>query len=205
MYKNLTTLVIASVVTLGLSGCSISVGNQNAKSGQNASSTFGNISVNDGERAGKLVVTNGNVGIGANAKVQAIEVVNGNIEIDNFSQAKSLETVNGNIKGGKEVIVTGNVKIMNGKIQFEQGAELGGNVEIFNGDIELARGSTVAGDIIFNKPDGWFFCMSSKTPKLKLGEGVMIGGQIHLYRPVDMTLPDSVSPRQVNRHYDDKE
>lgn len=205
MHNKFNTLVLASMISMGLSGCVVSVGNHTPHNGQSASATFGNIEVNDGESAGELEAVNGNVEIGANARVNTVEVTNGNIQIDDMSEAKSLETVNGNIEAGKEVMVGGNVETVNGNIEFEQGAKLSGNVETVNGDIRLAAGATISGNIIFNKPGSWLGRTVSKTPKLILGEGVTVEGQIQLYRPVDLTLPDSIDPGKVNRHYNSGE
>lgn len=205
MYKNLITLVMASTVTLALSGCALSIGNHNVHNGESASSTFGNINVDDGEHAGQLEAINGNIEIGANAKVDAVDVVNGNIEIEHSTQVESLETVNGNIEADREVVISGNVKTVNGNIEFEKNARLGGDVETVNGNIVLASGSVVAGDIIFNHSGSWFSGMISKVPKLELGEEVIIGGQIHLYRAVDLILPDSVSSTKIKRHYRDEQ
>lgn len=204
MYKNLVTIAMTAMLIVGLSGCAINVGNQDARGGQNASATFGNISVADGQSAGRLESTNGNVEIGANAKVKVVDVVNGNIEVDSFTHAKSLATVNGNIMATNNVTTVGDVKTVNGNIDFQQNAEIGGNIETVNGDIILGRDSQVLGDIIFNQSGGYFFGKNDKTPKLKLSEGVVIRGQIHLYREVNLTLPDSVSSNKVIRHYEDE-
>ena len=203
MFKQLTTLVVASAVFVSLSGCVVSIGNHNAAGGNDASATFGNVTVDSGNVAGNLQATNGNVEIGQQAKVKNVEVTNGNIEIDNASTATSLQTVNGNIEGGKQVVVIGDVSTVNGNIQFKASSELGGNVETVNGDIVMAANTAIAGDIVFSTSSGWSG-ISGRTPKLQLSEGVTVGGKIHLHRKVHLILPGSIDPDQIIRHYLDE-
>ena len=197
MKNKLTTLLSTSLLIVGLSGCV--VGNQVGHSGNDVSSTFGNIDVRDGGHAGDLENNSGNITVGRNAKVKSVEHTNGNIDIGEFSEAYSLETVNGNIELGKNVIITRNVKVVNGNINIQQGANVGTDVIASNGDVTLATKSRVKGDIIFENT--FLSSLADETPVLTIAEGAIIDGQIHLYREVDLVLPDSMSRNKVLKHY----
>ena len=199
MQNNLTTLLSTTLLLVGLSGCV--VGNKIGHSGQDVYSTFGNIDVRDGERAGDLENNSGNITIGRNAKVQSVDIINGNIDIGEFSVAYSLETVNGNIDVGKNVIITRSVETVNGHINIQQGANIGANLIASNGNVTLAHKSVVTGDIIF--ADTFLSSYTDKTPILKVAEGATIEGKIHLHRYVKVVLPDSISRDKIVKHYQD--
>ena len=197
MQNKLKTLFSMSLLLVGLSGCV--VGNQIGHSGKDVYSTFGNIDVRDGEHAGDLENNSGNITVGDNAKVKSVDIVNGNIDIGEFSEAYSLETVNGNIDVAKEVFITRSVKTVNGHINIHQGVNVGTNLVASNGDITLGKKSVVKGDIIYE--DTFLTSYADKTPKLKVAEGAVIEGDIHLYRYVKVVLPDSISQDKVVKHY----
>jgi hypothetical protein len=200
MQNKLTSLLTTSLIIVGLSGCV--VGNQVGHSGNDVYSTFGNIDVKDGQRAGDLENNSGNITIGSNAIVKSVELTNGNIEIGELSEAYSLETVNGNIDAGKNSIITRSIKVMNGNINMEQGVSVGSNLIASNGDVTLAKESVVKGDITFEKT--FFTSLTDETPILTITEGAIIGGKIHLYREVNVVLPTSMNSNKVIRHYLDK-
>jgi len=200
MKNQITTLLSTSLLIAGLSGCV--VGNQVGHSGNDVYSTFGNIDVKDGQRAGDLENNSGNITVGRNAKVRSVELTNGNIEIGDFSEAYSLETVNGNIEAGKHAIITRNIKVVNGNINIEQGVSVGANLIASNGDVTLARKSVVKGDIIFE--DTFLSSLADETPILTIVEGAIVEGKIHLHRKVNVVLPNSMSPNKVVRHFEGK-
>jgi hypothetical protein len=200
MQNKLTTLLSTSLLLVGLSGCV--VGNQVGHSGNDVYSTFGNIDVRDGGRAGDLENNSGNITVGRNAKVKSVEHTNGNIDIGEFSEAYSLETMNGNIDVGKNAIITRSIKVMNGNINVQQGVNVGANLIASNGDVTVAKKTVIKGDIIFE--DTFLTSLADETPILTINEGATIEGQIHLYRKVDVILPRSMSLDKVVRHYQDK-
>ncbi|MCJ8268584.1 MAG: hypothetical protein MJK04_04190 [Psychrosphaera sp.] len=197
-------ILMATIVTLCLSGCAIHIGNLEPTAGENASVTMGNIEVADNQHAGKLEATNGNVTLGHSARAGKIEVMNGNIELADFSQTQSLETVNGNIEAGANVRVNGKAETVNGNIMFGQSATIGGSLSTTSGSISLGQNSKVDGNIVFEEVNGWGSIKNGNKPKLELGQGVIFYWQILLYQPVTVLLPDSVDPNKVVRHYSDE-
>ncbi|WP_340677250.1 hypothetical protein [Paraglaciecola sp.] len=200
MQKKLSTLLSTSILLVGLSGCV--VGNQMGHSGNDVYSTFGDIGVIDGERAGDLENNSGNITIGRNAKVKAVDITNGNIDIGEHSEAYSLKTTNGNIDVGKNVVITRSVETVNGQINIQQGAKIGANLMASNGDVSLAKNSLVQGDVIFG--DTFLSSQADKMSSLSIAEGATIEGQIHLYKKVIVVLPDSINPDKIVKHYQDK-
>jgi len=197
MKNKITALLSTSLLIIGLSGCV--VGNQVGHSGNDVYSTFGNIDVKDGQRAGDLENNSGNITVGRNAKVRSVELTNGNIEIGDFSEAYSLSTVNGNIEAGKNAVITRSIKVVNGNINIEQGVSVGANLIASNGDVTLAKKSMIKGDIIFE--DTFFSSIADETPILTIVEGAIVEGKIHLHRKVNVVLPNSMSPDKVVRHF----
>jgi hypothetical protein len=63
----------------------------------------------------------------------------------------------------------------------------------------MAPKSIVKGDIIFS--DSILSPLADKAPTLKIAEGVIIKGSIHLHQYVKVVLPDSISPDIVVKHY----
>ena len=197
--SNLSFVVITAAV-LALSGCV--AGNKIGQYGQDAQTTLGNISVRANQNAGTLQTTNGNISIGHHAQVKSVNVLNGNISIKEFSQATSLKTTNGNIKISDNVLIKGNVKTMNGNIRIGQHVEIRANVLTATGDISIEQGTTIRGDIIFEKPGFWSSKLEQEIPRLKISKEVSLNGDIHLYRPIELLLDQSVNPNKVIRHYE---
>jgi DUF4097 and DUF4098 domain-containing protein YvlB len=201
MHKNIVILLLTSIVIFGLSGCVI--GDRIGQQGSDIHTSAGNIDVNDNNDAGVLTAYNGNISIGHHAIVKSVEVENGNITIDDFSRATSLETTNGSIVTGENVLISGNVQTMNGQIKIETGTEIGKNIVTTTGDIFLAQGTVVDGDIVFEKPGYLLSHFETHVPTLKIGKEVIIKGKIHLYRPIELKLDQSIDSQKIVRHYND--
>jgi hypothetical protein len=197
MQNKLTAFLFTSLLLVGLSGCV--VGNQMGHSGNDVYSTFGNIDVIDGERAGDLENNSGDITVGRNAKVKSIDIINGNINIGDFSEAYSLESVNGNIDVGENVVIIRGIKVVNGSVDIQRGTNVGTDLIASNGDVTLAAKSVVKGNIIFENT--FFSSKMGKTPSLIMAEGAAIKGRIHLHRKVIVVLPDSISLDKVVKHY----
>ncbi|WP_448547546.1 hypothetical protein [Thalassotalea fusca] len=200
MLSNAYRLYGVILVILTLTSCS--VGNRVASHGQSVDVTMGNIDVNANNSAGHLAVTNGNITISHHAKVKSIEVLNGNITIENFSEADSIETTNGNIDIGDKVQVSHDVVTLNGDIQLATNVEIGANVRTATGNVLIGKGTRINGDIIFEKPGYWSSKVEQEIPVLEIEEGAIVEGNIHLYRPITLRIPEGFSPEQVIHHYD---
>lgn len=197
MQNKLTAFLSTALLSVGLSGCV--VGNQMGHSGNDVYSTFGNIDVIDGERAGDLENNSGNITIGRNAKVRSIDIINGNIIIGDLSEVYSLESVNGNIDIGENVVIIRGIKVVNGSVDIQRGTNIGTDLIASNGDVTLATKSVIKGNIIFE--NSFLSSEVVKKPSLIITEGTTIEGKIHLHREVIVVLPDSISPNKVIKHY----
>ena len=192
-------LIMVLITTSIISGCVI--GNQYAFNGENASVTLGNIGVKDGQQAGRLSSVNGNVEVGSNASVGAADTVNGNVEIGHNSQTKSLSTINGAIEIGSYSIVDGEVSTVNGEITLDNSAQVKGTLRITNGHIKLKDNAKVSGNIIFEHTNfsGVFNGRTERT--LEIADSAIVEGNVILYTPTKLILPDGFDQTKIDKRF----
>ena len=82
------------------------------------------------------------------------------------------------------------VSNVNGEIQLSA-AEVGGNLSTVSGDVWLNDGSTVKGDLIVEKNSGWSWGSNKRKPKIVIGPGSKVGGEIVLEREVELYISES--------------
>jgi hypothetical protein len=187
---------------------SITIGD-NTETGSE-STVNGSISVGSGSTVdGSLSTVNGTIRVGENTRTGDVETVNGSIRIGKGSMTEDVDSVNGSIQLAEDVAVDGGVDVVNGKITLEQGAsvaqdldnvngeitltgaEVGGDISTVNGDIWLNKGSTVRGNLVVEKPGGWGNNNKKRKPKIVIGPGSKVLGEIHLEREVELFISDS--------------
>lgn len=176
-----------------------------------ATSVNGSISV--GEKAvvsGDISTVNGTIRVDDEASIEEASTVNGGVRLGASVQSDELSTVNGSIQVGTRSYVDGEVSAVNGRIELEKGvrvaedvgnvngqielngAEVGGNLTTVNGDIELADGAVVKGDLVVEKPNSWNWGKSNnRTPRVVIGPGCTVGGEIRLEREVELFISES--------------
>ena len=189
---------VISLTLLVLTSCAI--GNRTASNGHNAITTMGNIDVNANNTAGHLEVTNGNINISHHARVKSVEVLNGNIMIDDYSQAGSLTTTNGNIDIGENVNIDNSINSLNGNIRIAQRSIIGRNVNTTTGDVFIGNGVIIKGDIIFKKPGYWSSKIEQEKPVLEIKQSAVVEGNIHLYRSIELRLPEDFPSEKIIRY-----
>lgn len=169
----------------------------------------GSITVGSGATVtGKLETVNGAIRIDKDAVIEDAETVNGSIKIASGVKAEDIEGVNGAIRIGENVTIKGEISVVNGKIAVDDGssvggdvsnvngeimisgAELGGNLTTVNGDVTLDNGARLHGNLTVEKPGG-FRNNNSRKPKIIIGPGARVGGQIVAEREVELYISDT--------------
>ena len=187
---------------------SINLGDNSENGSQ--SSVNGSITVGDNSVInGSLNTVNGTIRVGQNTRLKDAETVNGAVRIDSGSFVDDVSSVNGSIRIGTEVTVDGEVEVVNGKISLGNGttvadgvsnvngeikldgASVGGNLSTVNGDVTLSNAARLDGDLIVEKPGGWNRNKNNRKPKVIIGPGSRIGGQIVLEREVELFISET--------------
>jgi len=187
---------------------SISIADGGESSGE--STVNGSISVGAGATvSGSVRTVNGTIRVGENARVEEAATVNGSIRISSGATTDGLNSVNGSIKIGENVAVNGEVDVVNGKIGLGKGtnvtndianvngeitlttAEVGGDLTTVNGDVRLLDGSTLHGNLIVQKPGGWGWFRDKRKPKIVIGPGSTVVGNIQLEREAELFISET--------------
>lgn len=220
-------ILLPWLAALSLAGCNYStnedirVAQGNTYSG-NAATINGNVKVEKDADASEssFKTVNGNVVVEDGARVSDCATVNGSVEIGDRTQAGDLRTVNGDMRVGRDARVDGHIQLVNGSVTLAPGSEVQGNVGTVNGLIEMrtARvegditntnggmmilaGSEIAGDLTVKEAGD---DPHSKPPKIVVGEGVRIRGELVFERPVELYVHDTaeigpVTGAEVNRY-----
>ncbi len=176
-----------------------------------ASTVNGSISVGSGATVtGSLETVNGAIRVDENAVIEDAETVNGSIRISSGVKAEDIEGVNGTIRIGKNVTIKGEVSVVNGKIGVDAGstissdlsnvngeisitgAEIGGDLSTVNGDVSLRGGANLHGNLRIEKPGGFNWGTgNSRKPKIVIGPGCIVGGEIIVEREVQLYISDT--------------
>jgi hypothetical protein len=175
-----------------------------------ASTINGSITVGSGATVtGDLETVNGAIRIDEDAVIEDAETVNGAIKIASGVNAEDIEGVNGAIRIGKNVTIAGEISVVNGKIGVDAGssigeslsnvngeisitgAEIGGDLSTVNGDVSLYDGANLHGNLLIEKPGGTNWGNSnSRKPKIIIGPGSKVGGNIIVEREVELYISD---------------
>jgi DUF4097 and DUF4098 domain-containing protein YvlB len=170
----------------------------------------GSISVgSDAVVNGDLETVNGTIRVDDNARIGDAETVNGSVRIGTGVTANDLSSVNGSISVGESSTIDGAVSVVNGRINLNTGASvsadvsnvngeieidgagIGGDLTTVNGDVMLSNGSTLTGDLVVDKPRGGNWNARSRKPRIVVGPGARVLGQIRLEREVELFISDA--------------
>jgi len=187
--------LIALAVTLA--GCGYGNPNGDVTAGREGGKAVnGSVRVPAGEHSGAVGTVNGAVEVGESAVVEKVSDVNGPIELGAHASASSVDAVNGTVSLGEAVRVSGGVEVggavrnVNGHIVLN-GAHVGGGLRTVGGDIDVLGGSRVEGGIVVEK-SGWFNT-DLKKPRIVIGPGASVQGNLHFERPVQLYVSDKAS------------
>ena len=174
------------------------------------STVNGSITVGDGAVVdGGLETVNGAIRVDDNARFRDAETVNGSVRVGTGVNARSLNSVNGSISVGQNSTIEGEISVVNGRISLESGssvgedvsnvngeievtgAGIGGSLTTVNGDVTLSDGATLQGDLVVEKPRGGNWGGDSRKPRVIVGPGAQVVGEIRLEREVELYISDS--------------
>lgn len=204
-------LALAALLTLA--GCyNMPGGDVTADgSGSGTNTVNGSIHVPAGTHSGAVGTVNGSIRIDDNATVASAGTVNGSVALGAHSTAESVGTVNGSITLGEGAHVTRDVSTVNGSMTLKSGAEVSGPLSNVNGrialtaahvagglhtvdgDIDIGSGSHVEGGILVKHGGGGWFNFSTHKPRIVIGPGAVVQGDLRFERAVDLYVSDSAT------------
>lgn len=204
----LALLLVTPADALGINeNIKIEAGSQ----AEGASTVNGSITVGSGATVtGALETVNGAIRIEKNAVIRDAATVNGSIKIASGVKAEDIEGVNGAIRIGKNVTIKGEVSVVNGMIGVDSGssisedlsnvngeisisgADIGGDLSTVNGDVSLTGGANLHGNLMIEKPGGMNWGSgNSRKPKIVIGPGSKVGGEIIVEREIELYISDT--------------
>lgn len=207
---NSLVVLVALVPLLAVAACGS--GNGNVTAGQGDANTVnGSISVPAGVHSGALDTVNGSIHLADSAVVGAATTVNGTINLGAHAAADSVSTVNGSVSLDDGAHVAHEVAAVNGSMNLKSGADVGGSVRNVNGhivltgahvagslrtvdgDIDVNGESRVDGGIIVEKANSSWFSWTSRKPRIVIGPGAVIRGNLRFDRPVELYVSDKAA------------
>jgi hypothetical protein len=196
---------------LTLAGCyNMPGGDVTANGSEATNSVNGSIHVPAGTHSGAVGTVNGSIKIDDNATVASAGTVNGSVALGAHATADSVGTVNGSITLGEGAHVNRDASTVNGAMTFKSGADVGGPVSnvngrialteahvagglhTVNGDIDIGGGSHVEGGILVKHSSGWFNFDTHK-PRIVIGPGAVVQGDLRFERAVELYVSDSAT------------
>src|SRR5579862_677950 len=208
MRRSVGIAMLAAVALCG-AGCGGGMGDVTATE-SGANTVNGSIQVPAGLHSGGVSTVNGSIHVGENATVGSANTVNGSISLGAHASAESLTTVNGSVRLDDAAHVNAGVTSVNGSMHLKNGTQVGGAVANVNGNIELNAARvggglrTVDGDIkvlgdshvddgiVIRKSHSWF-SWNSSTPKVVIGPGAVVQGELRFERKVRLYVSDKAS------------
>ena len=201
-----------TLLLLTLAGCyNMPGGDVTAEGSGGANTVNGSIHVPAGTHSGGVGTVNGSIRIDDNATVANAGTVNGSVALGAHAAADTVTTVNGSITLGEGAHVTRDVTTVNGSMTLKSGAEVGGPVSNVNGrialteahvagglrtvdgDIDVGSGSHVEGGIVVKRGGGGWFNFSTRKPRIVIGPGAVVQGDLHFERAVELYVSDSAT------------
>jgi len=100
--------------------------------------------------------------------------------------------VNGSmtLKSGAEV--GGPLSNVNGRIALND-AHVAGGLHTVGGDIDISGGSHVEGGILVKHGGGGWFNFSTRKPRIVIGPGAVVQGDLRFERAVELYVSDSAT------------
>ena len=198
---------LSAACALTLLACLSACGDSNDDATQKIN---GDIHVVAGKTYGSVDTVNGTIHIDDNAAVESANTVNGDIHVGAHASTGSLKTVNGAITLASGAHVTGSLTTVNGELVLHEGsdvakgltsvnggidltaAHLVGGIRSVNGNITLAGNTHVEGGILVEKPTGTSI-FNGKPPRVVIGPGVTVDGDLRFERPVTLYVSDKAT------------
>jgi hypothetical protein len=207
---------IPLAVPLLLAGCFNMPGGDVTADSSGANTVNGSIHVPAGTKSGELATVNGSIHIDENSTVGSAGTVNGSVTLGAHSTAASLATVNGGITLDDGAHVAREVSTVNGGLTLDTGAEVGGvlanvngrialhaahvggGLRTVDGDIDVLGASRVEGGIIVKRGGGGLFSFHTHTPRIVIGPGAVVQGDLRFERQVQLYVSDQASTGAIS-------
>lgn len=204
-WVGLCGLLTALVLMVAVSACSES------DDGDGSTKVNGSIHVPAGKPAGPVTTVNGSIHIDDNATVTSATTVNGSVHLGNHATATSLNSVNGSIVLGSGAHVSGSASSVNGELNLSDGSEItgtlsnvngkitltaahvGGGIKTVNGGMSITGASRVEGGILVEKPSNSFFQLINDVPRIVIGPGANVQGELRFERKVQLYVSDKAT------------
>jgi hypothetical protein len=192
-------------VVLAVGACGMDVGSDPSHK------VNGSVHVEAGKPATSAESVNGSIHIAADAAVTEATTVNGSIHVGAHATASAAKTVNGGITLDEGAHVAGSVTSVNGSLTLKDGAEVAGalknvsgNIELrsahvaggirtVSGDVSVLGGSHVEGGIVVQKPGGSLITISGGPPRIVIGAGATVQGDLRFEREVRLYVSDKAT------------
>jgi len=155
-----------------------------------AASVNGSIAIDDGASFTDANTVNGSVTVGAKANGASLRSVNGAVTVGPAAHLTgSLTTVNGGVRVQDGATVAGTITNVNGSIELS-GAQVGGGIKTANADITITGNSRIEGGITVEKPGNGIVSTSGTPPRIIIGPGAAVLGELRFERPVKLYVSD---------------
>lgn len=201
----------ALAALLTLAGCYNMPGGDVTADGSGANTVNGSIHVPAGAHSGEVGTVNGSIRVDDDATVTHAGTVNGSVALGAHATADSVGTVNGSISLAEGAHVAHDVTTVNGSMTLRSGADVGGPLSNVNGrialdgahvggglhtvdgDIDVRGGSHIEGGILVKRGGGGWFSFSAHKPRIVIGPGAVVQGDLRFERAVDLYVSDSAT------------
>ena len=198
-------MMAALAAFFALSGCDV------ADNGNDSTKINGSVHVPAGKQPGAVATVNGTIHIDDNAAITSATTVNGSVNLGDHGTATSLKSVNGTITLGSGAHVSGSVASVNGELTLDDGADVAGSlsnvngkitltaahvrggIKTVNGSMTIAGASRVEGGILVQKPSGELMQSSRDVPRIVIGPGASVQGELRFERTVQLYISDKAT------------
>lgn len=211
MWRYCSLMMLVLSITLG-AGCGNTVNGDVTATREGGSTVNGAIRVPAGQQAGPVSTVNGSISVENGASAGAARAVNGEIKLDAHATVESATSVNGSVILADAARVKTDVKTVNGEIELQKDSEVAGSVSTVDGAINLTDAkvggglktvaaninimgsSHVDGGILVEKAGGITFQTSSSArPRIVIGPGAVVQGQLTFKREVLLYVSDKAT------------
>ena len=192
------TRYIPLAALLALAGCYNMPGGDVTADKSGANTVNGSIHVPAGAHSGGVGTVNGSIHIDENATVASAGTVNGSVALGERDRAEGahvahdVTTVNGAMTLRSGADVGGPLTNVNGRIALTD-AHVAGGVQTVDGDIDVGGGSHIEGGILVKRGGGSWFNFGSRKPRIVIGPGAVVQGDLRFERSVDLYVSESAT------------
>ncbi len=158
-----------------------------------AETVNGSVHIDENGAATTVTTVNGSVRLGPHATAVSLNTVNGPISLDTGAHVSgSATSVNGDLTLGDGAEIAGSLSNVNGKITLTA-AHVGGGIKTVSGNMSIMGDSHVEGGILVNRSTGGLLGQGSDVPRVVIGPGATVTGELRFERKVDLYVSDKAT------------